>query len=245
MKEQSIKIKTIKERILESLLNCPKTSTQLLQDLGYSNKRHGNISKPLDQLKIDGLIIDDRIKSPNINDSATSWSIVQTLENFRHIRKYPDLLPVLQKKDFVLEIIAENMRIPITNSVTVFQNGKKRFIGGKEELHSLREEDKRKFKEMLRLSPEFFKFHLYRNDNSVMAGSGFEKLTETLRRIDELHDIPTRCLGWGHLYYYFMAFKACVLMDALYENSSEDAENYLIEIEENIKVVTKQRYNPT
>lgn len=244
MKEKSKNTKTIEERILESLLDGPKTNTQLLLDLGYDNKKHGNISKPLDKLQKNGRVVDGRIKSPYLDEYCTLWSLVSNLENFRYIGKYPDLLSVLQKKDFVLEIIAENMRIPITHSVLIYHKGKETYVEGEEELHTLLEEDKKKFKEMLRLSPEFFKYHLLHDDNSITSGDGFEKLAETLRRIDEVHGIPTLWIEWGYLYHYFMVFKACVLMDLLYDKSSDDAENYLIKIENDIKAVTRQKYDP-
>ena len=263
MEEKPIK-KTIKDKILESLVYYPKTNTQLLQELGYSNKQHGNISKQLNQLKTDGFIVDGKEKSPNIDDYATSWSIVPTLENFRYIGKDPNLVPVLQKKDVVLEIIAENMRVSIIQDVildidaTSSLISKKIIRGDQEELYSLLEKPKRKFKEMLKLSPVFFKFHLLHEDYNTDSWSDFERDIEELGHIAKFQLIPPRNIVRYYLFLNSYDFKFCVGIDMLYGKLSDEAKNYWIEIknylkEEEInikpiteavrKAITKQEYN--
>ncbi len=237
MEEKYIQEKTIKDRILGSLVYCPKTNTQLLQELSYSNKQHGNISKQLHQLKTDGFIVDEKEKSPNIDDYATSWSIVPSLENVRYIAKDPDLVPVLQKKDFALEVMAENIRVSIIPDVIVdidaisSLKSKKIIIGAKEELYLLLEEPKRKFKEMLRLSPAFFNLHLLHEVYNMMSWSDFEREIEELRYIAKFQLIPSLKIVEYYLYQNSYDFKMCVKRDMFFEKLSDEKKNYLIEIE--------------
>jgi hypothetical protein len=225
MEEKSGKAGETEEKILISLLKSPKTNTQLLIELGYNNKQHGNISRILNKNEKEGIIVSKKVKSQNIDDFSTQWSIVPNLENFKSmLTKHPSLLQVMQKNDSILEIIAENVRFYA--SYIVKSLGSVRLVEGTQQLD---EKNKKYFKEMLRLSPEFFKYNLLYNDSSIMSNSDFKELAETLQKIDEIHDLPNRWMG--REYHYSMAFKACVLIDLLYGNSSREAQNYLFEIE--------------
>ncbi|KKG31045.1 hypothetical protein DU38_05245 [Methanosarcina mazei] len=224
MEEKPSKIGNIEEKILTSLLEGPKTNTQLLAELGYGNKQHGNISRILNKCQKEGLIVSEKIRSPNIDNYCTQWSIVQSFENLKNmLSKCLSLLQAMQKNDSVLEIIAENARFYV--SYTISSPGNVRLVEG---VQSLNERNKKDFKEMLRLSPEFFKYYLLCYNN-VISKNGFKELAETLQMIDEIYDLPNRWMGRG--YHYSMAFKACVLMDLLYGKSSQEAQNYLIEME--------------
>lgn len=225
MERKSNKTEKIEEKILASLLEGPKTNTQLLTNLGYNNKQHGNISRNLTKIEKEGLIVPEKIKSPNIDDYCTQWSVILNFENLKYmLLKYPSLLQLMQKKDSVLENVAENARFYV--SYISNSPGSVRLV---ESVQPLNERYKKDFKEMLRLSPEFFKYCLLHDDSNAVSENNFKDLAETLQKIDEIQDLPNRWMGRG--YHYSMVFKVCVQMDLLHGKSSQEAKNYLFEME--------------
>lgn len=202
--------KTNKEKILSSLLESPKTNTQLLTELGYKNNQHKYISKDLDRLKKDGFIVSEKIKSENLNDNCTQWSLVLKFENLSMIlKKYSELLQKVQNSDIIREYVCNNLIFPL-------------IYYRKNELSLSEEED---CKERLRLSPEYFKYYILTENINTASENIFNlaavlKETAPITSNSQIDRDPD-----------FLRFKICVLMDIINGQSSSEASNYLIEKE--------------
>lgn len=102
---------TIKEKILKTLLESPKTTGKIAIELGYIDKNgHGryNIIKPdLNTLKQYGFIHSFKSKK-SVGAPATTYEIVYEIESLKRIiDKYPPLISDLQKSDKIISMLAE------------------------------------------------------------------------------------------------------------------------------------------
>lgn len=219
-KKSSSEIETIEAKILSSLLEGPKTNTQLLEILGYDTNRHANITKPLKKLNRDCLIGYKSVISEKIDDTCKLWSLIPTKENFMKIlNDYPSLLTKMHKKELVLDSLFD----VATCSETVFDpvrgvNVKTTFL--------IPEEVKKEMKEMMRLSPEFFKIYFSTTDTHKNA----RELTELVVKLESKNtDGENRHLDDpSALSDIATVFKTCVLYDAMWGQSSEEAIEYLL-----------------
>jgi hypothetical protein len=101
-------IETLEGKILSSLLEGPKTNTQLLVKLGYTTNQHGHISKRLKNLETKGFIEYKFVKSENVDDFCKLWSIIPSNDNFKKmLDDHPSLLVKMHKNELVLNSILE------------------------------------------------------------------------------------------------------------------------------------------
>lgn len=206
--------KTNKEKILSSLLEGQKTSTQILIELGYKNNQHKYISKDLANLKQDGLIVPEKIKSENLDDDCTQWSLVLKIENLSLIlKKYQELLSKMQDNYIVRKYVCEN--------IVLF-----RYI--RTDVYPFPKEEEENFIERLRLSPEYFKYYV-QTENVFKGSNKILKLQMMLKILT-----PTTPNSQKHTDIDDLRFKICVFMDVMKGQSSEEAIKYLIEMEKKI-----------
>jgi hypothetical protein len=203
--------KTNKEKILSSLLEGPKTSTQFLIELGYKNNQHKYISKDLAKLKQDGLIVSEKIKSENLDDDCTQWSLDLEMENLSLIlKKYPELLSKMQNSYIARENICQIIVL---------------LRYARTDVYPFPKEEEEEFNERLRLSPEYFKYYV-QTENVFTASKEilkFKKMLQILRHIT--------LNSQKHIDIDDLKFKICVLMDVMKDQSSEEAIKYLIKME--------------
>lgn len=204
--------KTNKEKILCSLLEGPKTNTQLLIKLGYKNNQHKYISNDLNRLKKDGFIVSEKIKSENLDDDCTQWSVVLKLENLSLIlKKYPGLLPNMQNSNIVREYVCNGVVLPL------------RFI--RKNVFPSPEGEEEDFNNRLRLSPEYFNYYVH-TENVEKATKEILKLATMLKIIKPITPNSQKDTDPDNL-----RFKICVLMDVMTGQSSPEEIRYLIEME--------------
>lgn len=99
---------TLEEKIISSLLEGPKTNTQLLEKLGYDTNRHANITKPLKNLEKKGFIGYKPVKSEIIDNFCKLWSIIPSNDTFKKmLDDHPSLLVKMHKNELVLNSILE------------------------------------------------------------------------------------------------------------------------------------------
>ncbi len=204
--------KTNKEKILCSLLEGPKTNTQLLIKLGYKNNQHKYISNDLSRLKKDGLIISEKIKSENLDDDCTQWSLVLEIENLSLIlKKYPGLLSKMQNSNIVRGYVCNGVVLPLR----LIRTGVFPFPEGEEE----------DFNNRLRLSPEYFTYYIH-TENVEKTTNEILKLLAMLRILTPITPNNQKDTDPDNL-----RFKICVLMDVMRGQSSPEEIRYLIEME--------------
>jgi hypothetical protein len=155
------------------------------------------ISRDLDILEENGCIEGKKVKSERGRKKSTSYSIVLRILNLRHIlKKYPDLIPKMQKNDSILECIfrenldlicglnnleflnnrfagplnkkwsCESPRTPVSRSYPLFDSNKNYRAKHKEVFFKKRE---RSFKKKLQSSPEFFRLFLITDKNKLIV----------------------------------------------------------------------------
>ncbi len=106
---------TIKDKILKTLLESPKTTGEIAMELGYiDEKGHGRyniIGSDLNTLEQYGFIhrIEKKEKRPGA--PATTYDIVYKYDHLRKIlKKYPFLISDLQKSDKILSMLTNNVK---------------------------------------------------------------------------------------------------------------------------------------
>jgi hypothetical protein len=223
---------TIKERILKTLLESPKTTGKIAIELGYiDDKGHGkyNIIKPdLNTLEQYGFI--HRIESiKSVGAPATTYDIVYKIPDLREILiKYPSLISDLQKSDKIISMFAKEV-MPKTYSPD-----------GKEEPPDT--DFFKLFKDMLRLSPSLFEdgFKVdsflskwYTVDSLIKSPGYFTMNNETSLEAFFEHGNP--------IYNAInRIFEHCVIEDILNDVSTQEALNLLNKIKIGITLKGKQ-----
>lgn len=223
-------MKTNKERILDSLLEGPKTTRELLIELEYENKQYSFIDRDLKKLKALGFIKGEKTKLDTPGNDPTLWSILPSFKNFREmLETYPSLLPKMQKSDLVYESVFSVM-MTRTYSISYGDDGAREYKESQE--RSLSEEDEKELKEKMKLSPEFFRSFLLSStenwDRLKKLAELFElkegNWSESLKRFDK---------HWPGTVRYGLdkAFEACVSIDILKGQANEEEIELLIEKE--------------
>jgi hypothetical protein len=212
---------TIEGKILRSLLEGPKTSTQLLEELGYDTNRHGNITKPLKKLEGKHFIGYKSVKSENIDDFCKLWSIIPSHEKFKKmLDDYPSLFSNMHKNELVLNSVLDASEC----STTVFDPDQGVPVKC---TYSLPEEVRQDLKEKMRLSPEYFRMCFSKNfsqDNAKELTELIEKL-ESKSTSEENGCFENSSKAQNNIE---TVFKVCVFYDVLNGQSSEEAKEYLL-----------------
>lgn len=234
-KKQINEAKTIEGKILSSLLEGSKTNTQLLEELEYDTKKHGNISKPLKNLERKLLIKYKHVKSEKIDDFCKQWSIIPNYKNFKKMfDEHSYLFSKLHINDMVLDSILEASQC----SETVFDP-----VQGINIKYTFRipEEIKQDSKEKMRLSPEFFR-RCFSSANIPQ-----ENAREIVELIEKLESKSTNaesgCLDNSSKAQndIMTLFKVCVFYDVINEQSSEEAKEYLIKEQGKVMVINSMQ----
>lgn len=211
---------TIEGKILRSLLEGPKTNTQLLEKLGYDTNRHGNITKPLKKLEGKHFIGYEPVKSENIDDFCKRWSIIPSYEKFKKmLDDYPSLFSNMHKNELVL-----NSVLDASECSTAFDPVQGVPVKC---TYSLPEEVRQDLKEKMRLSPEYFRMCFSKN----LSQDNAKELTELIEKFEN----KSTSEGNGCFDNSSKAqnnietvFKVCVFYDVLNGQSSEEAKDYLL-----------------
>jgi hypothetical protein len=223
--------RTNQERILTNLLQFPKTTAELANELGYINTkgiaRYNIINKDLDKLVEHGYIESEKKKlEKKPGNTPTLYSIVYDIQILKEmLRIYPYLLESMQRSEFVLETIVNENYSWICNS------NDEEYVEQIENLKLLNKKGKESWREKLRLSKEFFRYSLYNNFFDMMKD--IKKLAQTSSEywetnIFELKTTPdSSVILWNTNYRLEMIFKACVTSDILQGKVKEEAIEYL------------------
>jgi hypothetical protein len=220
---------TLEGKILSSLLESPKTNTQLLEKLGYGTNRHGNITKPLKDLEKKCFIGYKSVKSEKIDDFCKLWSIIPSYDNFKKmLDDYPSLFVNMHKNELVLNSILEvsecalevsecskNVFAPPVQGVPV----KYIFLPTPEEL-------KQDLKKKMRLSPEFFRRCFSKN----LSQENARELAELIEKLESKStNEENRCFDNSSKAQndITILFKVCVFYDVMNGHSSGEAKDYL------------------
>lgn len=191
---------TIKERILKTLLESPKTTGQIAITLGYiDDKGHGkyNIIKPdLNTLEQNGFIhrIEQKVKRPGA--PATTYDIVYEISKLRDLfKKYPILISDLQKNNKVIDSIVAD-----TSSIFDKKYNLNEFLT--------------MFRKMLSLSPSFF-------ENCFTVDMFMFHYYLISEETDQYHLKETECPDFSDI--ALSAFQHCVINDRLKGVDNEEA----------------------
>jgi hypothetical protein len=228
------KTKTNKEKILSSLLEGPKTTEELLFELGYRKDQTRVIGSTLTALKDQDKLIDfENIPSTKIkNTTRKQYSIIKSLENFDNmLKKYPDLLQKMCKSETVLDVFIIRITIPWIDEASGESGVIPKFLEG---------DEKEYLKGKMRLSPEFFLYVINKiNGNSQDHTGEFAEFIEqiennSLKEKEEQNVKIWKKYGKDYkiagTFSLETVFELCVFMDILKGQSSEEAKKYVIKM---------------
>lgn len=252
-KDRSPKIKN-KNKILSSLLDSPKTTGELAEELGYvksnGDRKYHSIDRLLKDLEENGYLVSKKEKIENQSGAPPRrYSINYSFENLVNIlNEDPGLISKMQTNDSVLESILKITRTRSYKHRISFENtGRVETYIEKDKPLSekLERELKAELKEKFRLSPEFFRYFLNNCDsnlrnrlielaefNEKIEGNGYKKEKERFVNNWKAHNNTCSEMNAPG---FDTAFKVCVFRDILNGQSSEEAKEYLIKIEQEKK----------
>ncbi|WP_292388747.1 winged helix-turn-helix domain-containing protein [Methanosarcina sp. UBA5] len=246
-----MKTETNKGKILDLLLDSPKTTAELAHELGYVNSegiaRYNVIDKDLKKLVENRYLKSVKVKKEQKSgNTPTLYSINFSIQNLRAmIEDYPFLTSKMKRNDIVLEAI-------FSECSNFIRSNKYKY-----EINQNKDEHKRIFcdfsfvidkedlKKRSQLSEEFFKLFLINDTDQlafhtwVLAKTFNENLsTKVCKKESNLNDKivnsdnkPTKQeINFG----LDVVFKACVIKDIVDGRSSIDAIEYLNQIESEV-----------
>lgn len=163
-----MKKETSKGKLLCSLLKGPKTTAELAQKNGYvtdGTVRYNMINRDLQDLTKKGYIKSEKVKlEKKRGNIPTLYSINFNIQNLGSIlEEYPYLIEKMQRSKFVFEAIFRE------HSDLIYTLTDKEYVDQIKEIKILIKLNKKKFKEMLKLSTEFFKFFVMNDNGKVKS----------------------------------------------------------------------------
>lgn len=181
-----------KPKILRCLLDKNLTTRGVADCCGYSNRpnKYGLVDTPLKELEEDGLIYSKRM-GVGKGRPASFYYIKKDLETVRRIYKdFPELREDLRQKDWVLDLIIEELDL---------------------EDAELREE----VREMLKLSPSFFELS-FKHPVKKIAYLWFSYMKMSSSSLDKQEEFFEKH-GVSFPYAFHELFAFCVFTDYLKE----------------------------
>lgn len=246
---------TIKEKILQRLIEAPKTTADLAKELGFFWQRkkcpqkkvpeYDMVYKELKALESKGYIKGEKKKRSTASGNIpTEYQIVVDISSLvKMVKEYNSLVNELQKNDDVLNALVERHKLMLNeNTLTIMLNilGPSIDQNMLQEIGNLYEGNRQRFteeglahdfKNKLRTSLSFFNYCLENSTSHIMEVGGLlakKKLSLGVSKYLLGEKIRSKLFLPSGIFVFDIIYESCVDADILKANPSKEAVEYLI-----------------